>query len=228
MNYWAEDKRESERRGVLWLPVVYPGFAWTNLKGKSAGSSTIPRDGGRFLWEQFHELAKLGADSVFVAMFDEVDEGTAIFKVTSSPPTQAHFEGYDGLPSDWYLRLVGEGAEDAPEGAADLGGDPDPTLKTRSKARDFIKALANRSAGGYLPEASRPETRPGREGVVPSRPKTSRSARSIDRETPSQETPHARDLPMRRLQRDLERRGRADRMSEVRKPVRRAGRLVDQ
>ena len=44
-----------------------------------------------------------------MAMFDEVDEGTAIFKVTSSPPTQGYFVGYDGLPSDWYLRLVGEG-----------------------------------------------------------------------------------------------------------------------
>ncbi len=43
-------------------------------------------------------------------MFDEVDEGTAIFKVTSEPPTQAHFVGYEGLPSDWYLRLTGEGA----------------------------------------------------------------------------------------------------------------------
>ena len=43
-------------------------------------------------------------------MFDEVDEGTAIFKVRSAPPTQAHFVGYEGLPSDWYLRLVGEGA----------------------------------------------------------------------------------------------------------------------
>jgi hypothetical protein len=32
-----------------------------------------------------------------------------IFKVTSSPPTQAHFVGYEGLPSDWYLRLTGEG-----------------------------------------------------------------------------------------------------------------------
>jgi hypothetical protein len=111
MGYWPEDKRESERTGRLWLPVVYPGFGWTNLKGKSAASATIPRDGGRFLWEQFHELAKLGADSVFVAMFDEVDEGTAIFKVTNVPPTQAHFAGLDGLPSDWYLRLVGEGAK---------------------------------------------------------------------------------------------------------------------
>ena len=47
---------------------------------------------------------------VYVAMFDEVDEGTAIFKVTNTPPTQAQFDGHDGLPSDWYLRLVGEGA----------------------------------------------------------------------------------------------------------------------
>ena len=74
------------------------------------GTTEIPRRGGQFLWEQFHALSKLGVDTVYVAMFDEVDEGTAIFKVTSSPPTQAHFMGYDGLPSDWYLRLVGEGA----------------------------------------------------------------------------------------------------------------------
>lgn len=31
-------------------------------------------------------------------------------KVTSAPPIQGHFVGYEGLPSDWYLRLVGEGA----------------------------------------------------------------------------------------------------------------------
>lgn len=40
---------------------------------------------------------------------DEVDEGTAIFKVTNTPPTQGHFVTYEGLPSDWYLRLVGAG-----------------------------------------------------------------------------------------------------------------------
>ena len=107
---WADDKRECERLGRLWLPVVYPGFAWTHLKGKGAAGATIPRDGGRFLWEQFVELARLGADSAFVAMFDEVDEGTAVFKVTDDPPLQAGFVGLDAMPSDWYLRLVGEGA----------------------------------------------------------------------------------------------------------------------
>lgn len=108
--YWAEDKAECERAGVLWIPSVYPGFSWDNLMRKPAGTTNIPRRGGRFLWEQFVQAKKLGVNSAYVAMFDEVDEGTAIFKVTSSPPTQAHFVGYEGLPSDWYLRLVGEGA----------------------------------------------------------------------------------------------------------------------
>ncbi|MEI7728219.1 MAG: glycoside hydrolase family 71/99-like protein [Verrucomicrobiota bacterium] len=107
--YWAADKQECERRGALWIPVIYPGFSWDNLTQKAAGTSTYARRGGRFLWEQFHALSKLEVDTVYVAMFDEVDEGTAIFKVTSSPPVQGHFVGYDGLPSDWYLRLVGEG-----------------------------------------------------------------------------------------------------------------------
>lgn len=108
--YWAEDKRDCESRGTFWIPVIYPGFSWDNLMRQPPGTSTIPRRQGRFLWEQFQELSRLGVDSVYVAMFDEVDEGTAIFKVTSSPPTQGHFVGYDGLPSDWYLRLAGEGA----------------------------------------------------------------------------------------------------------------------
>jgi hypothetical protein len=108
--YWAEDKRECERQEMLWIPVVYPGFSWDNLKRLKPGTSLIPRRGGKFLWEQFHALSELGVDTVYVAMFDEVDEGTAIFKVTSSPPTQGCFVGYDGRPSDWYLRLVGEAA----------------------------------------------------------------------------------------------------------------------
>ncbi len=109
-DYWAEDKRECEKHGMLWLPVVYPGFSCDNLQKKPPGTTLIPRRKGKFLWEQFHELSKLGADCVCVAMFDEVDEGTAIFKVTNTPPTQGRFVNFEGMPSDWYLRLVGEGA----------------------------------------------------------------------------------------------------------------------
>jgi hypothetical protein len=94
----------------MWIPVIYPGFSWDNLMRKPAGSTEIARRKGRFYWEQFVELAKRKVETVYVAMFDEVDEGTAIFKVTSAPPTQAHFVGFDGLPSDAYLRLTGEGS----------------------------------------------------------------------------------------------------------------------
>ena len=94
-----------------YLPVIYPGFSWTNLKGEAAAKDAIPRLGGEFYWRQFVAAAGLGMDMAYVAMFDEVDEATAIFKVTNSPPTQARFATYDGLPADWYLRLTGEGAK---------------------------------------------------------------------------------------------------------------------
>lgn len=106
---WEEDRQECERSGMLWLPVVYPGFSWDNLMRKPPGTTNIARRDGMFLWEQFLTLARMNVRSVYVAMFDEADEGTAIFKVTSSPPKQAHFVGYEGRPSDWYLRLTGEG-----------------------------------------------------------------------------------------------------------------------
>jgi hypothetical protein len=108
---WAGDLAEARKAGVGYLPVVYPGFGWTNLKGKGAASATVPRLGGRFYWRQFVTAAELGIDMAYAAMFDEVDEGTAIFKVTNAPPKEATFQTYDGLPSDWYLRLTGEGAK---------------------------------------------------------------------------------------------------------------------
>jgi hypothetical protein len=108
--HWKEDLREAKKAGMSYLPVVYPGFAWTNLKGEAAAGETLPRLGGEFYWRQLHAAAELGMDMAYVAMFDEVDEGTAIFKVSNSPPRQGHFATYEGLPSDWYLRLTGEGA----------------------------------------------------------------------------------------------------------------------
>jgi hypothetical protein len=108
---WKEDLREAKKAGMSYLPVIYPGFGWTNLKGKQTARDNIPRLGGEFLWRQFVTAAELGMEMAYVAMFDEVDEGTAIFKVTNAPPTQAKFATYEGLPSDWYLRLTGAGTQ---------------------------------------------------------------------------------------------------------------------
>ena len=93
--------------GKEYLPVVFPGFSWHNMFANSA-FNLIPRQGGNFLWAQYAAAKKAGATMVYQAMFDEVDEGTAIFKVTNNPPTgESRFVTYEGLPSDFYLKVVG-------------------------------------------------------------------------------------------------------------------------
>jgi hypothetical protein len=77
---------------------------------KGAPLDAIPRLQGRFFWSQITAAKNVGADMLYVAMFDEVDEGTAIFKATNSPPIgpgeNVKFLTYEGLPSDHYLRLT--------------------------------------------------------------------------------------------------------------------------
>jgi hypothetical protein len=110
-SYWPDDVAAATKAGMFYLPQIYPGFGWDNLQRLAPGTSRIPRLGGDFLWKQFHDAATLGLDMAFVGMFDEVDEGTAIFKVTNLPPVQGHFATYEGMPADWYLRLTSEGAK---------------------------------------------------------------------------------------------------------------------
>jgi len=54
---------------------------------------------------------RAGARMIYVAMFDEVDEGTAIFKCANDVPVtgENRFLTYEGLPSDFYLNLCGQG-----------------------------------------------------------------------------------------------------------------------
>jgi hypothetical protein len=108
-DYWAEDLAEAKRAGMLYFPVLYPGFSWNNLQRKPPETPGIPRLKGAFFRAQFQAVVENKISQAFVAMFDEVDEGTAIFKVTNTPPTPGHFVTYEGLPADFYLKLTGEG-----------------------------------------------------------------------------------------------------------------------
>jgi hypothetical protein len=102
------DMRWCKERGKEYMPVVFPGFSWHNQNPKFPLNS-IPRLGGEFLWSQFVAVKKAGATMVYQAMFDEVDEGTAIFKCTNDVPVgDSTFATYEGLPSDHYLKLVGQ------------------------------------------------------------------------------------------------------------------------
>ena len=110
-SYWKEDFEEAKRAGMGYLPVFYPGFGWNNLKGRDGAKDAIPRLGGEFFRRQFTTAAKLGIDMAQVAMFDEVDEGTAVFKVCNAPPRPGRFLTFEGLATDHYLRLTGEGTK---------------------------------------------------------------------------------------------------------------------
>jgi len=86
--------------------VIFPGFSWANLRAGQAPLNAIPRHGGSFFWSQAELVKQSHMDMAYVAMFDEVDEGTAIFKCTNNPPV-GRFVTYEGLPSDRYLLLAG-------------------------------------------------------------------------------------------------------------------------
>jgi hypothetical protein len=111
----VEDLKWCNTNHIDYVPCVYPGFSWHNLSMhafpddiKPVGS--IPRQGGRFYWQLITTAINTGAKMLYVAMFDEVNEGTAIFKCTDNPPAGklTSFLSMDHKPSDHYLWLTGE------------------------------------------------------------------------------------------------------------------------
>ena len=106
-----EDIKWCKANGKDYMPVLFPGFSWHNMK-KDAPQNMIPRLGGRFFWKQVKGAVGAGAESLYLAMFDEIDEGTAFFKCTNTPPVgESSFITYEGEAPDHYLWLAGEAAK---------------------------------------------------------------------------------------------------------------------
>jgi len=108
----AADLAAATAAGKRYMPVVFPGFSWHNLRG--GAWNQIPRRGGAFYWRQVWNAVGAGATMLKTAMFDEVDEGTAMFKLAPTAaklPTGASLVPLDAdghaLPSDFYLRVGG-------------------------------------------------------------------------------------------------------------------------
>ena len=115
-NVATADMAWCKENDVEFMPVVFPGFSWYNLMkslGQVSEFNIIPRLQGEFLSVQMREHMNNNVSMIYQAMFDEIDEGTAIFKVTNDPPVgESPFVCYEGLPSDFYLRLVEEAAKE--------------------------------------------------------------------------------------------------------------------
>jgi len=121
--YADPDRWEAARVGIRYQPVVFPGFSWHNLmmvrgQPKMARLNEIPRTCGNFMWRQVYNLLNANSTMMYVAMFDEADEATALFPVEShlvDLPVGSNmiYLDQDGcsLPEDWYLRVTGLAAK---------------------------------------------------------------------------------------------------------------------
>ncbi|BAJ30851.1 hypothetical protein KSE_50730 [Kitasatospora setae KM-6054] len=99
------DLAECAAHGIDYQPCVLPG-----------GVGDRQRAHGDFMWRQFYNMARAGAASAYVSMFDEYNEGNQIAKTAESRawlPAGSGFLALDedgtACSSDYYLRLTGDG-----------------------------------------------------------------------------------------------------------------------
>jgi hypothetical protein len=119
------DVAETGRLGIEYMPVAFPGFSWAHGAGRESKSAinVIPRRCGTFYQRQIDNAIKAGGQMLYTAMFDEINEGTAIFKLAAEgdkEPTGTHLfalnaDGCRTAGSDMYLRFAGEATRALPK-----------------------------------------------------------------------------------------------------------------
>ncbi|MEW1913585.1 discoidin domain-containing protein [Kitasatospora sp. NPDC085895] len=99
------DQADCNARGIDYQPCVLPGEV-----------SERQRAHGDFMWRQFYNTVRLGAQGLYVSMFDEFNEGNQIAKTAESAAVLPADSGLlaldeDGTAcsSDHYLRLTADG-----------------------------------------------------------------------------------------------------------------------
>jgi hypothetical protein len=102
--------------GINYVPLVFPGFSWGNLKGDVTIYNQIPRNKGDFFWQQVAGAKQSGAESLYLARFDEIDEGTALFKCLKERNLPLNGTGKfvgieEDLATDYYLWLAGKATD---------------------------------------------------------------------------------------------------------------------
>lgn len=101
------DMAYCKANGIDYQPCVAPGDL-----------SERQRVHGDFMWRQFYNMIRLGAQGIYVSMFDEYGEGNQIAKAAedaSMIPVGSNILGLDEdgvrCSADYYLRLTADGAK---------------------------------------------------------------------------------------------------------------------
>jgi chitodextrinase len=103
--YTVPDLADCTANGVDYQPCVLPGDV-----------SARQRAHGDFMWRQFYNMVRAGAQSIYISMFDEFGEGNQIAKTAENQSMSPAGSGLlaldeDGTAcsSDYYLRLTADG-----------------------------------------------------------------------------------------------------------------------
>ncbi len=113
-----------------YAPVLFPGYSFGNNGHDMSLFNLIPRKQGQFFTHQFNQILQLNTSWIYLAMFDEINEGktntiylynqkinlgTAFYKIASQKtdtPSNANvtYEDIDGgdVSPDAYLKLASE------------------------------------------------------------------------------------------------------------------------
>jgi hypothetical protein len=104
-NYNVPDQADCNANGIDYQPCVLPGDVSANQRAH-----------GDFMWRQFYNMVRVGAQGIYISMFDEYGEGNQIAKTAA---TQAAVPAGSGLlsldqdgtacSSDYYMRLTNDG-----------------------------------------------------------------------------------------------------------------------
>lgn len=94
------DIKWCKENNIDYAPLCYPGSSDLNMHPHHI--SRNERHGGQFLWNQIFHGINSGAQMLYMAMFDEIDEGTALYKVLnqrdvpSNRPKEPYYLTYRG------------------------------------------------------------------------------------------------------------------------------------
>ncbi|MDX6348985.1 MAG: hypothetical protein QOF84_3775 [Streptomyces sp.] len=101
------DQDDCNAHGIDNQPCVLPGDI-----------SARQRAHGDFMWRQFYNVVRAGAQGVYISMFDEYNEGNQIAKTAATSaqiPVNSGFLALDedgtACSSDYYLRLTADGGK---------------------------------------------------------------------------------------------------------------------
>ncbi|MFJ3589161.1 glycoside hydrolase family 71/99-like protein [Streptomyces sp. NPDC090231] len=99
------DQADCDTHGIDYQPCVMPGDLQEGHRAH-----------GDFMWRQFYNMKRVGAQGIYISMFDEYNEGNQIAKTAATAADVPSGSGVKALDedgttcsSDYYLRLTGDG-----------------------------------------------------------------------------------------------------------------------